>query len=156
MDTNKKEDEKNKNTKQNPPEDKKKETSDNNDSKPQNQPTETIIDLPKLAGQSEIQNSDIILAIFEICTFNKKYNYECSNNTKAFWERVVGEEVLKKIFINFSLCLTISINLSLFPVSLIIFQYFRRVSDLNCLKIFFRTSSSTTLSQKAFVLFEHS
>lgn len=101
MDTNKKEEEKNKNTKQSPPEDKKKEISNNNDSKPQNKPTETIIDLPKLAGQSEIQNSDIILAIFEICTFNKKYNYECSNNTKAFWERVVGEEVLKKIFRNF-------------------------------------------------------
>ena len=62
---------------------------------------ETIIDLTKLAGQSEINNSDIILAIFEICTFNKKYNYECSNNTKAFWERVVDEEVLKKIFKNF-------------------------------------------------------
>ncbi len=62
---------------------------------------DTIIDLTKLASQSEINNSDIILAIFEICTFNKKYNYECSNNTKAFWERVVDEEVLKKIFKNF-------------------------------------------------------
>ena len=101
MNTNNKEDEKNKNTKQNPPEDKKKEISNNNDSKQQNQSTEAIIDLPKLAKQSEIQNSEIILAIFEICTFNKKYNYECSNNTKAFWERVVGEEVLKKIFRNF-------------------------------------------------------
>ena len=101
MDTNKKEEEKNKNTKQSPPEDKKKEPSNNNDSKQQNQPIQAIIDLPKLAGKSEIQNSEIILAIFEICTFNKKYNYECSNNTKAFWERVVGEGVLKKIFRNF-------------------------------------------------------
>ena len=100
MDTNKKEEEKNKNTKQSPPEDKKKEPSNNNDSKQQNQPIQAIIDLPKLAGKSEIQNSEIILAIFEICTFNKKYNYECSNNTKAFWERVVGEGVLKKIFRN--------------------------------------------------------
>ena len=57
--------------------------------------------MPKLASQSEIRNSDVLLAIFEICTFNKKYNYECSNNTRAFWERVVEEEVLKKIFKNF-------------------------------------------------------
>ena len=66
-----------------------------------NQIQETIIDLPKLSNQSEIKNSDIILAIFEICTFNKKYNYDCSNNTKAFWDRVVTEDVLKKIFKNF-------------------------------------------------------
>ena len=98
MDTKKKED---KNQKQNPTEDKKNEPANNNDANQQNPELETIIDLPKLAGQAEIQNSDIILAIFEICTFNKKYNYECSNNTKAFWERVVGEEVLKKIFRNF-------------------------------------------------------
>ena len=70
----------------------------NNDNDP---PTETIIDLGVLAGKSEIRNSDIILAIFEICTFNKKYKYDCSNNTKAFWERVVGEDILKKIFRNF-------------------------------------------------------
>ena len=60
-----------------------------------------IIDLPKLSNQSEIKNSDIILAILEICTFNKKYNYDCSNNTKAFWDRVVQEEILQKIFKNF-------------------------------------------------------
>lgn len=60
-----------------------------------------IIDLPKLSMQSEIKNSDIILAILEICTFNKKYNYDCSNNTKAFWDRVVEEGILKKIFKNF-------------------------------------------------------
>ena len=60
-----------------------------------------IIDLPKLSLQSDITNSDIILSIFEICTFNKKYNYECSNNTKAFWDRVVSEGILKKIFKNF-------------------------------------------------------
>ena len=63
--------------------------------------TESIIDLPKLSNQTEINNSDIILAILEICSFNKKYNYDCSNNTKAFWERVVGEDILKKIFRNF-------------------------------------------------------
>ena len=62
---------------------------------------ESIIDLHKLSGQSEIKNSEIILAILEICTFNKKYNYDCSNNTKAFWERVADEEVLKKIFKSF-------------------------------------------------------
>ena len=60
-----------------------------------------IIDLPKLSQQSEIKNSDIILAIIEICTFNQKYNYDCSNNTKAFWYRVVEEGILKKIFKNF-------------------------------------------------------
>ena len=60
-----------------------------------------IIDLPKLSQQSEIKNSEIILAIIEICTFNKKYNYDCSNNTKAFWDRVVEEGILKKIFKNF-------------------------------------------------------
>ena len=60
-----------------------------------------IIDLPKLSMQSEIRNSDISLAILEICTFNKKYNYDCSNNTKAFWDRVVEEGILKKIFKNF-------------------------------------------------------
>ena len=60
-----------------------------------------IIDLPKLSMQSEIKNSDVILAILEICTFNKKYNYDCSNNTKAFWDRVVQEEILQKIFKNF-------------------------------------------------------
>jgi NACalpha-BTF3-like transcription factor len=91
MDTNKKEEEQN--TKKN----ENNEASNNNEVNQQ----ETIIDLAKLAGQSEIKNSDIILAIFEICTFNKKYNYECSNNTKAFWERVVDEEILKKIFKNF-------------------------------------------------------
>ena len=60
-----------------------------------------IIDLMKLSTQHEIKNSDIILAIIEICTFNKKYNYDCSNNTKAFWDRVVEEGILKKIFKNF-------------------------------------------------------
>ena len=59
------------------------------------------MDLQKLSMQSEITNSDVILAIFEICTFNKRYNYECSNNTKAFWDRVVQEGILKKIFKNF-------------------------------------------------------
>ena len=71
---------------------------------PQNQikqEQEAIIDLPKLSNQSEIKNADIILAILEICTYNKKYNYDCSNNTKAFWERVVNEDILKKIFKNF-------------------------------------------------------
>ena len=65
------------------------------------QAQDSIIDLPKLSNQSEIKNSDIILAILEICTYNKKYNYDCSNNTKAFWDRVVGEEILQKIFKNF-------------------------------------------------------
>ena len=95
MDTNKKEEEQNQKQEEN------NEQASNNESNQQNPPVEAIIDLAKLAGQSEIKNSDIILSIFEICTFNKKYNYECSNNTKAFWERVVGEEVLKKIFKNF-------------------------------------------------------
>ena len=62
---------------------------------------DSIIDLPKLSMQTEIKNSEIILAILEICTFNKKYNYDCSNNTKAFWDRVVGEGILQKIFKNF-------------------------------------------------------
>ena len=66
-----------------------------------NQIQDAIIDLPKLSTQTEIKNSDIILAILEICIYNKKYNYDCSNNTKAFWDRVVDEEILKKIFKNF-------------------------------------------------------
>ena len=65
------------------------------------QPVDMIMDLPKLAQQANITNSDIILSIFEICTFNKKYNYDCSNNTKSFWDRVVSEGILKKIFKNF-------------------------------------------------------
>ena len=60
-----------------------------------------IIDLNELSNNEKIYNSDIILSILEICTYNKRYNYECSNNTKSFWERVVKEEVLKKIFKNF-------------------------------------------------------
>lgn len=98
MDTEKKEEEQNLNKNENL---NKENDNDNIKEENQNQQVETIIDLPKLASQSEIRNSDILLAIFEICTFNKKYNYECSNNTRAFWERVVEEEVLKKIFKNF-------------------------------------------------------
>ena len=60
-----------------------------------------IIDLPRLSVQKTITHSDIILSILEICTFNKKYNYDCSNNTKAFWDRVVEEGILKKIFKDF-------------------------------------------------------
>jgi hypothetical protein len=60
-----------------------------------------IMDLPRLSIKSNITHSDIILSILEICTFNKKYNYECSNNTKAFWDRVVEEGILKKIFKDF-------------------------------------------------------
>ena len=60
-----------------------------------------IMDLPKLSTKSYITNTDIILSILEICTFNKRYNYDCSNNTKAFWDRVVKEGILKKIFKNF-------------------------------------------------------
>ena len=71
------------------------------DQNQQNISNEMIIDLGKLVGKVEIENSDVILAIIEICTFNKRYNYDCSNNTKAFWERVVQEEILKKIFRNF-------------------------------------------------------
>ena len=74
---------------------------ENNDSNQKNLQVEAIVDLGKLIRQSEIRNSDVILTIFEICTFNKKYNYDCSNNTKAFWERVVNEDILKKIFKNF-------------------------------------------------------
>jgi NACalpha-BTF3-like transcription factor len=96
---NKKEEDKNGNKSE--AENKNKENIDSKEINEQNPQIDTIIDLPKLASQSEIQNSDIILAIIEICTFNKKYNYDCSNNTKAFWERVVDEEVLKKIFRNF-------------------------------------------------------
>ena len=84
-----------------PAENKNDEATPNEEPSKSTPPVETIIDLAKLAGQPEINNSDILLAIFEICTFNKKYNYECSNNTKAFWERVVEEGVLKKIFKNF-------------------------------------------------------
>ena len=62
---------------------------------------EIIIDLNELSNSQKINNSDIILSILEICTFNKRYNYECSNNTKAFWDRVVKEGILKKIFKNF-------------------------------------------------------
>lgn len=62
---------------------------------------DVIMDLPKLSNKSKITNTDLILSIFEICTFNKRYNYECSNNTKAFWDRVVQEGILKKIFKNF-------------------------------------------------------
>jgi len=102
MDTEKKEEEQNSNKNENTNNNKQDENdNDNNKEENQNQQVEAIIDLPKLASQSEIRNSDVLLAIFEICTFNKKYNYECSNNTKAFWERVVEEEVLKKIFKNF-------------------------------------------------------
>ena len=75
------------------------EPNQNNESKTPN--LEVIMDLPKLSFKTNITNSDIMLAIFEICTFNKKYNYECSNNTKAFWDRVVDEGILKKIFKNF-------------------------------------------------------
>ena len=71
----------------------------NNEEKKEN--LDVIMDLPKLSFKTNITNSDIMLAIFEICTFNKKYNYECSNNTKAFWDRVVDEGILKKIFKNF-------------------------------------------------------
>ena len=102
MDTEKKEEEQNSNKNENTNNNKQDENdNDNNKEENQNQQVEAIIDLPKLASQSEIRNSDVLLAIFEISTFNKKYNYECSNNTKAFWERVVEEEVLKKIFKNF-------------------------------------------------------
>ena len=104
MDTEKKEEEQNSNKNENTNNNKQDENdNDNNNNKEENQyqQVEAIIDLPKLASQSEIRNSDVLLAIFEICTFNKKYNYECSNNTRAFWERVVEEEVLKKIFKNF-------------------------------------------------------
>ena len=75
----------------------------NNSSKirPSIQSTDIIMDLPRLSEKSNITNTDIILSIFEICTFNKRYNYECSNNTKAFWDRVVQEGILKKIFKNF-------------------------------------------------------
>ena len=80
---------------------------DSNDSnttsktKPALQNIDLIMDLPKLSTKSYITNTDIILSILEICTFNKRYNYDCSNNTKAFWDRVVKEGILKKIFKNF-------------------------------------------------------
>ena len=82
----------------------------NNDSNDSNTTSKTkaalqnidlIMDLPKLSTKSYITNTDIILSILEICTFNKRYNYDCSNNTKAFWDRVVKEGILKKIFKNF-------------------------------------------------------
>ena len=60
-----------------------------------------IIDLPKLSLKKVMTNTDIILSIIEICTYNRKYNYDCSNNTKAFWDRVAAEGILKKIFKNF-------------------------------------------------------
>ena len=70
MDTNKKEDKKNgKNADTNVT--KKDEVENNNENNQANQTIRSTIYLPKLASQSEIQNSDIILSIFEICTFNK-------------------------------------------------------------------------------------
>ena len=43
-----------------------------------------IIDLPKLSMQSEIKNSDIILAILEICTFNKNITMIAQITQKHF------------------------------------------------------------------------
>ena len=57
-----------------------------------------IVDPIKLASQDKITYSDVILTILEICTFNKRYNYYCSNTTSEFWKRVIENDNLKKIF----------------------------------------------------------
>ena len=63
--------EQNQNLEKKPNENKDKEYSNINDDTEANLIQESIIDLPKLSTQSEIKNSDVILAILEICTFNK-------------------------------------------------------------------------------------
>lgn len=57
-----------------------------------------IVDPIKLASQEKITFCDVILTILEICTFNNKYNYYCSNTTAEFWKRVIENNNLKKIF----------------------------------------------------------
>lgn len=57
-----------------------------------------IINPIKLASQEKITFTDVILTILEICTFNEKYNYYCSNTTPEFWKRVIENDNLKKIF----------------------------------------------------------
>ena len=59
-----------------------------------------LIDLGKVSLKNIITNTDIILSILEICTYNIKYNYDCSNKAKEFWERVVKQSTLKNIFKN--------------------------------------------------------
>lgn len=51
-----------------------------------------LIDLGKVSLKNTISNTDIILSILEICTYNIKY--------KEFWERVVKQSTLKNIFKN--------------------------------------------------------
>ena len=62
---------------------------------------DVIIELEALSLKSNIKNSEIILSIIEICSFKKKYNYTCSNNTKSAWERVIKNNILKKNFKNY-------------------------------------------------------
>ena len=63
-------------------------------------PISQIINIDKLAFQPEIKNSEIMLAILELCIFKDKYNIKYRSKTREFWKCVEKDYRFKKIFRN--------------------------------------------------------
>ena len=62
---------------------------------------ESIVDIKKIYVKGKMENTDIILSIIELCSFPKKYNYECSTTTRQFWETAITANYFKSIFKNY-------------------------------------------------------
>ena len=59
---------------------------------------ESFVDIKKIYAKGEMKNTDIILSIIQLCSFPKKYNYECSTTTRQFWETAITANYFKRIF----------------------------------------------------------
>ena len=60
-----------------------------------------VIDLNELNDKSRITNSDMILAIIEICIHAMQYDIKYSNSTRLFWEEVYNKKDWTNILKNF-------------------------------------------------------
>lgn len=59
------------------------------------------IDINETISKSELEISDILLSIIEVSLNNSLYNITYSNTTKCFWEQVLRNKILGKIFVRY-------------------------------------------------------
>ena len=62
---------------------------------------DTVIDLNELNAKPKLTNSEMILAIIEICIHAMQYEIKYSNSTRLFWDEVYKKEKWTNIFTNF-------------------------------------------------------
>jgi hypothetical protein len=66
----------------------------------QNEPIDQVIDLSELKT-GKVSNSQLLLALIEICMNAKKYGINLLNKSRVFWDEVYNQKDFENIFKNF-------------------------------------------------------